>query len=329
MSKESGNDKGLVYAYLLDGKGGGRHLGFAEIESWTPDQGVLWVHLDYTDPDARRWVRESAGLSELAADALLTEETRPRATGVEDGLLIALRGINMNPGAQPDDMVAIRLWIDGRRIVSTRKRVLLSVIDIAEGLDAGRGPIDAGSFLVALTDRLVWRMSDTVDQFEDLVASLEEQVLDARSSSLLRFDLATLRRQTITLRRYLAPQRDAFARLVIEKASWLHEDCRLRLREVSDRLIRHIEDLDAVRERAAVTQEELLSRLSDQMNLRMYVLSVVAAVFLPLGFLTGLLGINVGGLPGTENPSAFLIFLLFLVAVLIMQIAWFKFKRWF
>ena len=328
MNKATGNEKGLVYAYLLDGKGGGRPLGFPEIESWTAEQGVLWVHLDYTNQEARHWVRESAGISQLVADALLTEETRPRATGIEDGLLVALRGINMNPGAQPDDMVAIRLWMDGHRIISTRKRVLLSVSDLAEGLDAGRGPTDAGDFLIALTDRLVWRMSDTVDQFEDLVASLEEQVLEAGSGSL-RFDLATLRRQTITLRRYLAPQRDAFARLVVEKTSWLNDECRLRLREVSDRLIRHIEDLDAVRERAAVTQEELLSRLSDQMNTRMYVLSVVAAIFLPLGFLTGLLGINVGGIPGTENPLAFVVFIVFLVIVLALQIAWFKYKRWF
>jgi len=76
------------------------------------------------------------------------------------------------------------------------------------------------------------------------VADLEDQVLDANSSSL-RFDLAELRRQTISLRRYLAPQRDAFAKLISEKISWLDDDSRLRLREVSDRLIRHIEDLVA------------------------------------------------------------------------------------
>jgi len=50
------------------------------------------------------------------------------------------------------------------------------------------------------------------------VADLEDQVLDANSSSL-RFDLAELRRQTISLRRYLAPQRDAFAKLISEKIS--------------------------------------------------------------------------------------------------------------
>ena len=328
MSEKMGNGDGLIHAYLLDGAGGGRRLEMEDIESWTPEQGVLWTHFDYTNEDAQQWLRDSAGLEELVADALLTEETRPRATPIDDGLLVALRAINMNPGAEPDDMVAIRLWVVNERIVSTRERVFFSARDIAEQLDAGKGPADAADFLVALADRIVWRISDTVDQCEDLVADLEDQVLDESSSSL-RFDLATLRRQTITLRRYLAPQRDAFAKLITEKIAWFDDDSRMRIREVSDRLIRNIEDLDAVRERAAVTQEELLSRLSDQMNTRIYVLSVVAAIFLPLGFLTGLLGVNVGGIPGTENPWAFLLFVLFLVGIVVAQMLLFRHKKWF
>jgi zinc transporter len=90
----------------------------------------------------------------------------------------------------------------------------------------------------------------------------------------------------------MAPQREAIARLQSEKISWLADEDRVRLREVYDRLTRYLEDLDAARERAAVTQEELISRLSEQMDNRMYVLSIVAAIFLPLGFLTGLLGIK-------------------------------------
>jgi zinc transporter len=328
MNENKKNEDGLIHAYLLDGTGRARRLEMADIESWKPGQGVLWTHFDYTSEDSRQWIRNSAGLEEVVADALLTEETRPRATAIDNGLLVALRAINMNPGAEPDDMVAIRLWIDNERIVSTRERVLFSARDIAELLDTGKGPTDAADFLITLADRIVWYINDTVDQCEDLVADLEDQVLEAGSSSL-RFDLATLRRQTITLRRYLAPQRDAFAKLISEKISWLDDDSRMRIREVGDRLIRNIEDLDAVRERAAVTQEELLSRLSDQMNTRMYVLSVVAAIFLPLGFLTGLLGINVGGIPGSENPWAFLIFLLFLAGIVAAQMLWFRHKKWF
>ena len=78
-----------------------------------------------------------------------------------------------------------------------------------------------------------------------------------------------------------------------------------RLREVSDRITRNIEDLDAARDRAALIQDELTSRLSEAMNRNMYVLSLIAGIFLPLSLITGLLGINVAGIPGEKWPWAF------------------------
>ena len=316
-----------LHTILLDGRGGARHLAPDEVDAWSPEQGVLWVHLDYTNPDNRQWLEHQSGLDPLIVEALLVEETRPRATSVGEGLLIALRGVNLTPGADPDDMVAIRLWINRQRIISTQRRRMLSVADVVERLMAGRGPENAAECLVDLVDRLVGRMSDTVDQFEDRVAELEDQVL-GEGGAVMRSELAKLRRQAITLRRYLAPQREALGRLGGELAGWLDQNGQLRLREVSDRLIRHIEDLDAVRERAAVVQEEVLGRMSEQMNSRMYVLSVVAAIFLPLGFLTGLLGINVGGIPGAEYPLAFEIFIAMLVLVVILQVLVFRWRNW-
>ncbi|WP_226666164.1 zinc transporter ZntB [Microbulbifer aggregans] len=320
-------DTGLIHAYLLDGKGGGRPLSWDEARAWTPSDGRLWLHFDYTDPVARDWISSNAGLEPLVAEALLTEETRPRTTSIGDGLLIALRGVNLNPESQPEDMVSIRLWVEEARIISTRKRQLLSVGDLCRQLDAGRGPETCADLLVELADLLVWRMSDTVDSFEDTIDELEDRVV-AGASSTLRFDLAMLRKQTITLRRYLAPEREALARLMVEKVGWVTEANRIRLREVSDRLLRHIEDIDAVRERAAVTQEELMSRISEQLNSRMYMLSIVAAIFLPLGFFTGLLGINVGGIPGSENPHAFLIFSVLLVVTVAIQLLVFRWNKW-
>jgi zinc transporter len=142
-------------------------------------------------------------------------------------------------------------------------------------------------------------------------------------------DLASMRRQSISFRRYLAPQREAFNRLYNEKTSWLNDMDRLQLREIADRTTRFVEDLDEVRDRAAVTHEELGSRLAEQLNKRMYVLSIVAAIFLPLGFVTGLLGINVGGIPGAENKSAFLVVCAMLGVVALGIGVLFKFKKWF
>ena len=105
------------------------------------------------------------------------------------------------------------------------------------------------------------------------------------------------------------------ARLPTEAVTWLTDLDRARLREEAERIARLVEDIDADRERAAVTQEELSNRLAEETNRTMYVLSLVAAIFLPLGLLTGLLGINVGGIPGTESPWAFTIVTLGLVGL--------------
>lgn len=319
---------GLVAAFLLDGAGGGRALDFAGVRAWRPGDGLLWVHMDLTVPAAAAWTEGEAGLDPVVAEALLQGETRPRAAALRDGLLVVLRGVNLNPGADPEDMVSLRMWITAERIVTTRRRRLLSVDDTRAAILEGRGPVSPGDFLVTMADRLVERAAQVVGEVDEAVDRLEEEVLAAESHRL-RAALADARREAIGLRRYLAPQREALARLHAEPSPLLSDVDRLRLREVADAVTRYVEDLDAARERAAVVHEELASRLAEQMNQRMYVLAIVAALFLPLGFLTGLLGINVGGIPGVEDPHAFAIVTVLLTVLAVGVLAVFRWRRWF
>lgn len=328
LPKEEAEETGLIHAFLMDGQGGGRHLTWQEVQDWTPKQGKIWLHFDYTIAETRRWLEAHSGLDQVIIDALLTEDTRPRTNNIEDGLLITLRGVNNNPGADPEDMVSIRIWSEADRIISTRKRKLLSVKDLLRQLERGKGPKDMAEFIVYLADRLVWRMIDTIDQLEEQIDDIEDKAL-TESPTGLRYDLSELRRQTIALRRYLSPERDALTKIMVEQVSWIHDNHRMKMREVGERLIQHIEDIDVVRERTAIMNEQLLSRLSEQLNQRMYVLSILSAIFLPLGFLTGLLGINVGGIPGAQNTWAFWIFIVMLGFVVLMQLAILKWKKWF
>ena len=130
-------------------------------------------------------------------------------------------------------------------------------------------------------------------------------------------------------RRYIAPQRDAIARLRSIDQPWMKSIHNRRLQETLDQVIRYTENLDAIRERAQIVKDELASTLANRMNKNIYALSVVAAIFLPLGFLTGLLGINIGGIPGSENNQAFAIFCGLLVGVVALQIVIFKKMKWF
>ncbi len=317
----------LVCAYLLDGKGGGNALDWAAIDAWEPEQGLLWIHLDSTTKEAQSWLKEKSGLSALTCDSLLDRETRPRNTQTDDGLLVILRGVNCNPGAEPDDMVAIRMLFTQQRIISMRFRVVRAIQDIRNNIEAGKGPCSPAEFLVMAAERITDRMGDVVAELDDKVGALENSVLIADSQEL-RSQLADLRRTSISLRRYIAPQRDVMARLVVDRISWLDDTDRAHLREVAERTGRFVDDIDSARERAIVTQEELINRLSEQMNKAMYMLSIVAAIFLPLGLLTGLLGINVGGIPGAEFKWAFAIVTAILLLIGVGLILWFKKIRW-
>ncbi|KPJ92034.1 MAG: hypothetical protein AMJ55_10430, partial [Gammaproteobacteria bacterium SG8_15] len=118
------HDNGLVVAYILDDKGGGRTVGWEAIRQWSPEQGILWTHFDRSVEQTVNYLHEESNLDPLVVEALLEQETRPRAVQTSQGLLVVLRGVNMNPGANPEDMVAIRIWVDATRVISVRRRKL-------------------------------------------------------------------------------------------------------------------------------------------------------------------------------------------------------------
>lgn len=318
-------EHGLVCAYELDGRGGSRPLNWQDID--TPAAGPRWIHLDFTQPHAREWLRRSSSIDRIIVDALLDEDSRPRSVRHGKGMLVILRGVNLNPGADPEDMVSIRIWIEKDRVVSTRRRKLLSVARLREAMAQGEGPRDAGDFLVLLTQYLGERITPVIDALDEEVEEAEQAF--ARNEAVpYSGEFSAFRRQAARIRRYLAPQRDALERLSRDADSLFAGDEMSAFREEADQITRALEDLDLVRERAILAQEELLGRLANEQNRRMYVLSLVAAIFLPLSFLTGLMGMNVAGLPGTEDPAAFALLSLFMIGVAILIVILFRWRKW-
>jgi len=287
------------------------------------------VHLNLHHAGTRGWLEENVSyLDPLIIDALMAEETRPRVLEMEEGMLLNLRGVNLNENEDPEDMVSIRIWIDKHRIISVRRRKLKAVQDMRENLLEGKGPKNAGEFLSLLTSRLFERMEPVFTELDERLDDLEERIME-KPDAKDRHAITEIRKEAILYRRYIAPQKDVLSQLRMTEIEWVENTHKRRIQEAMDRVIRYVEDIDSIRERAQITKDELANALADKLNKNMYVLSVIAAIFLPLGFLTGLLGINVGGIPGAENGDAFLIFCAILLVLVAVQIALFKKLKWF
>jgi len=326
-------DSELNCAYRLDGQGMGHPIDWSDVKKWTPDQGVIWIDLDCTHANTETWLRTGSGLDSFVVDGMMIRETRPRCETYNDGVLVVLRGVNLRPDANPEDMVSIRIWVDDHRVISTRYRHLMAIEDLRNQLTSGKGPVSAGHLVARFSGLLTDRMGPVIEDLGEQVSDLEDWMIEIDGDGQqnlrdVRFKLAQLRRTAIALRRYIAPQRDALNRLSMFDEVWIDDRTRGRLRETVDRVTRITEELDDVRERSALIQDELTNRISQRMERTMYVLTVVATIMLPLGFLTGLLGINVGGIPGAETKWAFWAVCGGLITLVAAEVTLFKKFKW-
>lgn len=315
----------IVFAF--DGKGGATEVNAADFEAGLvkpPEGGFMWVHMQRGAGSTDEWLADCE-LDEFVVDALTADETRPRCTVHGDGALVNLRGVNPNPGAEPDDMISVRLWIEEKLVVGIWVRALNAVVDLIEAARRGHAPSSPGEFVAKLALRLADRAEPVTAELNERVDVLEEQLLnDGVSPS--RSELADVRQTAIGLRRFIFPQRDALTTMEIEDLPWLTTTDRSRLREAGDRVTRLAEELDAIRDRAEIIHDQIMDQRADLLGRRTLVLSIVAALFLPMSLLSGMLGMNVP-IPGAEYVHSFWIVCGLMLVIAVIQYLIFKLMK--
>jgi zinc transporter len=288
---------------------------------------MIWRRIYATDPEPVRWIHDRAGLPEAVIEALLAPQTQPRVHATDRGLLVILRGVNLNPDAAPEDMVSVRLWVERSRVVSVALRQVQTIRQLRQSLERGDGPRTTGDLLAAIASGLVDRAMPIVQEMIEKSDSFEEQVIDESVQPDMA-ELAALRRKAMVLRRYLTPQRDALRRLSGDQHPVLTARSRTELGEAASDADRIVADLELIRERAMVLADEQQRALASQASNTVFYLTVIAGIFLPLSLLTGLLGINVGGIPLAESPRGFLVVAVILVVLGLVEIAIMARLRW-
>ena len=265
---------------------------------------LAWVHLSTNDERAQAWLTERAGLDRYVVDALTATETRPRCEQFGDGALVNLRGRSDEAlEAQSDLLASVRIWAVKGHVYSVTRKHMIAIDAVQQAVEKAevRDPGDLiAAFAAAITEDLDPEVADLGDELDAC-----EQELNADRVFELRRTVTRVRVAAIGYRRFLAPQRAALEKLAALPGDWLEADDRLKLSAAADRAARMVEELESIRERAALTHEALTDLRAEQLDSRGLVIAIVAMVFLPLTFITGLYGMNVKTLPYAEEPWAF------------------------
>ena len=312
-----------VCAYDIDQHGVAR----AVTEAWPdtkPHEAYRWLHFNRLDATFETWATDH--LPRAAAKALLQSETRPHCHAIQGGMILNLRGVNLNDGADAEDMVSIRLWVSEGLIVSARRDKIFALDAVRADIDAGRPPRDIAAFLAALSFGLTKRIEAVSLGLAEATDEAEDRAFDEKSAPPA--NIPALRQSIIKLRRFVRPQAEALIALGSGTVWPLDDLAKGHLRETINRNKRTIEELDATNDRLGAIQDHEDAKAATALGRNTYVLSIIAAVFLPLGFLTGLFGINVGGMPLIDSQAGFAMVAGGCVAIGALVLLVFRFLRW-
>ena len=308
---------------LLDGQV--RRLGVDEARAYS-GPGFLWVHLQGRDEADLVYLKDAPDIPDVAAGALAATETRPRCDQIDHGAILNLRG----PGdLDPDDsdrLVSIRMWVTANKVTTVSRRPLAASPKVFREMEAGK-ILDSGDLVAGYAREISAQLDPQVAALGDLLDDCETQLEDGNKFRL-RTTITRNRSEAIAFRRFVAPDRDALLTLAALDFDWLAEDDRLHIREAADRFARMAEELEAVRERSALLHEQLTDLRAEEIDQRSLLIAVVAFIFLPLTFITGLFGMNVEGIPYAHHAESFWAIVGFCVLVGIVVLAWFVRRRW-
>lgn len=289
--------------------------------------GLTWIHLSTNDERAQIWLSGEAGLSPYIIDALTATETRPRSDAVGEGAVINLRGLSDDETSTSDPLASIRIYALADCVFSVTRKHLNAIKPVREQLEAGK-ILDPGDLIAAIAQEITEELDPVVAELGDRLDDCEEQIAAHKAFELRRVVNQT-RVQAIGYRRFLNPQRAALEKLSALPGDWLRDDDRLHLSAAADRAARMAEEVESIRERAALTHETLTDLRAELIDQRSLIIAVVAMVFLPLTFLTGLLGMNVAGIPYAHEPWAFAGVVVICVVMAVAIAGYFIQRHWF
>ncbi|MCG3759475.1 zinc transporter ZntB [Vibrio cincinnatiensis] len=270
-----------------------------------------WYHCQRDKTGLREWLIDNTIPSSIV-DSLLAEDTRPLFEQYdEQNFLLILRGVNLNEHADPSDMLSVRILYYQGALITSRKIPSKTITAIRDLLIQDQGPKTLSDVVLSIIDGLNKNIDDYLDSVEEKITLFDDET--ELSDPLIQTHKALLK-----IKRFIKPQQYAIDDYQ-SSVNLLATSKQLRLRHSVNTIIRINETLDFFLSELEIIKGELRQYHAEKMNQNTYLFSVIAAIFLPTSFLTGLLGVNVGGIPGTESPIAFALFCASLVAIFALE----------
>ncbi|HEY8380306.1 MAG TPA: magnesium/cobalt transporter CorA [Nannocystis sp.] len=309
-----------------------RDLTREEIDAaFTSGDGRLWVDIDSRDDAAWALLDDLFHFHHLAVEDTRSPDCRVKVEEYDGYVFIVVRGVHfVRESPEPYDLDShnLYLFLGEHFLISVHAGEFRSVRSVVERIEAGADLLARGvDYLAyALVDTLVDQYFPILDRIDDFIGAVERQIFDGGENEMN--EIFDLKRSLISLRRHLAPMREAVSALANRPSPYLRPETQIYFRDVHDHVVRQLDAAESYREMLTGALEAQVALMSNRMNEIIKALSVIATVILPPTLIASIYGMNFRWMPWLHDPNGFWIVSGVMVLVTGVLFAYLWRKRW-
>lgn len=299
MGIELQDNKGLIYGFQLQPEGPAVAIDINTLSPIETPAGPVWLHFNLNDGRARNWIGSCLWLPDEGRERLLSVDRSVHLEASGNAIAGALTDVFSD---DPERFGILAVYLDQNFLISGRRHPLSAAALLHHELSAGLAINSMPALFNRLFSHLVATRAKAVADLAAAIDDAEDRVFAGDYSDVR---LGPPRRAMARLRRQMIADRHAFADFLTHPPTWWPKSAAKDLRRIAGSLASSVQDLELTADRARLVSEEMDSRQIERTNRNLYFVSVAATVFLPMTVISGIFGMNVGGLPWLEDANGF------------------------
>lgn len=295
---------------------------------------LLWIDITGEVGKSVSMLAATCGLSRITLDSLRDQTERAKLVQGKDYFHLVAHGMTFDPTAQTSDTPKLDIIFGANFLVTVHETEMPWLKELWDAVRAGKteeNEMERGTafLLHAVLDALVDSYFPVLDDLDDVVDDLENVTVQDTSNQV-QGRIFRMKRSLAQMRRVISPQVEVANALITRTGDLIPREAEPYFADVHDHLVRAFEVLDSYRDLMSGLLDVYLTTVSNRLNVVMKQLAIIATIFMPITFITGVFGQNFGHLPQVEhdNGSAFYIVLAAMAVITAGQLWYFKRKGW-
>lgn len=275
-------------------------------------------------------IGKAYGMHPLALEDVLDVQQRPKMEAYKEGILLQLKAFDFDKVELDLSIEQVSIYLSEETVITFQEDAGDLFAAVRKRLESGSGRIRsrgadylAYALIDSVTDHyfmVLDKIEETLDELEDIILTKPEMETKSR--------LHDLRLALLAMRKSTSPTRELTNKFGDTEHPLVSEDTQLFVRDLKDHIIQITDLVETYRDVTNGLYDLYVSEISFRMNSVMQTLTIFSTIFMPLGFLAGVFGMNFVNMPGLENPYGYYVLWAAMIMISGGMLIWFRWRRW-